>query len=592
MPFSRDEPLMSLKLGAGLRDALAQGYGKRDIVSDLIAGITVGVVAVPLAMALAIASGVQPEYGLYTAIIAGIVTALTGGTRLSVSGPTAAFVVILYPISHTYGVGGLLTATFMAGIILLLMGLARMGRFIQFIPGAVTTGFTTGIATVIVVMQIKDFFGLNTGDLPGNFLDRVMVMISHFNTVSLGDTLVGIITLILLLVWPKLKIKLPAHLFAITLGAVVAFLLQHVWPSLDIATINSRFTYQLGGEVMPGIPNVLPSFMWPWEQPDAFGNPQGLNFALIQALMGPALAIAVLGAIESLLCSVVVDGMSGTKHNANAELVGQGLGNIVAPFFGGITSTGAIARTATNFKAGGKSPLSSVVHSLLILTVILYLAEYLGYIPMASLAALLFVTAWNMSDVPHAKHLIEVAPRGDRMVLLTCFLLTVFFDMVVAVGVGVALAAALFMRNMAEMTEVRLLGSDNPRVNQELPDGVKLYKLSGPLFFAAAERAMRSLNIIEKDVHTVILYMDAVPIIDVSGIAQLEATLRNYHQRGIRVLFADLQKQPRKALRRAGIKNIEGEIEIYGTLTGALKRIRLEAEEAVVGEEDLDRVDS
>ncbi len=509
-----------LPLGTALRDKLRGGYTVSKLQADLLAGITVGIVAVPLAMALAIGSGVAPQYGLYTAIVAGLLIALTGGSRFSVSGPTAAFIVILHPIAEKYGLGGLVTASFMAGVMLIGMGVARMGKLIQFIPYPVTTGFTTGIAVVIASLQFKDFFGLQLTEQPAHFLERLWLMGNALPGLHWPDFLIGALTLALLLAWPRLKTGFPAPLVGIVVATVIAWWLSRSVEGFQVATIASRFSYVQGGETLPGIPPFLPRFVLPWQLPGPTGAPLGLSLGLVKDLIGPAMAIALLGAIESLLCAVVADGMTGTKHDPNAELIGQGIGNVVGPFFGGIAATGALARTAANIRAGARGPLAAVFHALFILLVLLALAPLLGYMPMAALAALLLLVAWNMSELKHFRHIFKVAPGSDILVLLVCFGLTVIFDMVIAISVGVVLAALLFMNRMAELTGTRPVEADHPHLETPLPEGVRLYEVSGSLFFRGRrkgdEGALRNIGARPR---AVIIDIEGVTVMDVSGLS-------------------------------------------------------------------------
>ena len=446
--------LFSLRLAHALREScLDERYSGYRLLRDLMAGVTVGVIAIPLAMALAIASGVAPQYGLYTAIIAGFVIALTGGSRFSISGPTAAFVVILYPIAQTYGLGGLLLATLMSGVLLITMALMRLGRFIEYIPESVTLGFTGGIAVVIATLQIRDFFGLPVGDMPEYYWDKLSVLAGALPELDGMSTLVAGVTLAVMLLWPRLKTPVPPHLPAVIVGSLLA-----LWFNANgapIETIGSRFSYLLpDGSMGAGIPPFLPEFAWPWRQMGASGEPIGLSWTLVRELLPAAFAIAMLGAIESLLCAVVLDGMTGKRHSANSELMGQGIGNIITPFFGGITATAAIARSAANYRAGAESPVSAMVHALVVLLALVSLAGLLAYLPMPAMAALLVMVAWNMSEAPKSVHLLKTAPRSDILVFLTCFFLTVVLDMVIAITAGVLLAAVLFMREMAQMTKV------------------------------------------------------------------------------------------------------------------------------------------
>src|SRR5919106_1137348 len=483
-----------LQPATALRRALRHGYTARDLRSDILAGIVVGIVALPLSMALAVASGVAPQQGLYTAIIAGSVIAALGGSMVQVSGPTAAFVVLLAPISARWGLGGLVMATLMAGLVLLLMGVLRLGSLIQFVPYPVTTGFTTGIAVVIATLQLKDFLGLTVAHMPERYLDRAAALARALPTMHWPDLAVGAFTLALLLLWPKVTRKVPAPLIALSLAAVAAALLSRFVPGFAVATINSRFSFELNGQILHGIPQLPPLPVLPWHLPGPGpeGRPLGLSLDLLRDLAPSAFAIAMLGAIESLLSAVVADGMTGGSHDPDAELMAQGTGNLLAPFFGGIAATGALARTATNVRAGARSPLAAISHSLFVLLSVLVLAPVLGYLPMASLAALLLIVAWNMSEVKHFAHALRVAPRSDVLVLVTCFGLTVVFDMVVSVTVGVMLAALLFMRRMAEVSGVRLV--DQHPLLSGLPKSVLVYEVAGPLFFGAAQKAMSALH--------------------------------------------------------------------------------------------------
>ncbi|HKL52212.1 MAG TPA: SulP family inorganic anion transporter, partial [Wenzhouxiangellaceae bacterium] len=361
----------------GLRAAWRDGYGLRDLRADLMAGLTIGTVAVPLSMALATATGVPPQHGLYTAIVAGAIIALTGGSRFNVSGPTAAFVVILFPIVQQYGLGGLLIASMMAGVILVALGLTRMGRLIQFVPYPVVLGFTAGIAVVIAILQVPDFLGLETGPLGEHFVDNVSVIAGALNTMDPVEFAVGLFALACMLAWPRFRIPVPAPLIGLAAGALAAFVVNQwmggVQAGPAVETIASRFAWQVGESTGTGIPPIPPTFTAPWLLPGANGEPLTIDFDLIRALLGPAIAIAMLGAIESLLCAVVSDGLTRTRHDPNAELIGQGLGNIVAPLFGGITATAAIARTATNIRSGARSPIAAVVHSLVVLLAVVAL---------------------------------------------------------------------------------------------------------------------------------------------------------------------------------------------------------------------------
>ncbi|KPQ20510.1 MAG: sulfate permease, SulP family, partial [Halomonas sp. HL-93] len=489
--------------GSALVSAWREGYTLATLKRDVMAGLTIGVVAVPLSMALAIATGVPPQHGLYTAIVAGAVIALTGGSRFNISGPTAAFVVILFPIVANHGLGGLLIATLMAGAILVALGLSRLGSLIQYVPYPVILGFTAGIGVVIALLQLPDFLGLAGVELGDSTLHNLMLIGQALPSLSLAEVSVGLVTLATLLIWPRLNTPIPAPLVGLALGTLAAALL--LMGGVEVDTIASRFSWEFEGQTGSGIPPFAPSFNAPWHFPGADGAPLEINFALIQALLGPALAIALLAAIESLLCAVVADGLTRTRHDPNAELIGQGLGNLVVPFFGGITATAALARTATNIKSGAFSPIAALVHSVVVLLAVVALAGVLGYVPMAALAALLFIIAWNMSEARHFLHTLKSAPASDVSVLVICFALTVVFDMVIAVAVGIGLAAALFIRRMAQLTHTQRL--DPPDSDQHFPPEVALYKISGPLFFGAAEKAIATLRVIDHGVRVVILDM-------------------------------------------------------------------------------------
>ncbi|MEX0899222.1 MAG: C4-dicarboxylic acid transporter DauA [Gammaproteobacteria bacterium] len=546
--------------------ALRRGYRADDLRADLMAGVTVGVIALPLAMALAIASGVAPQHGLYTAIVAGAVIAVSGGSRYSVAGPTAAFVIILQPISIQFGLGGLLIATFMAGVIQMAMGVARFGKLIEFIPHPVTTGFTAGIAVVIASLQIRDLFGLVLAEPPTHFLERVVALTGAMPSLDPAEFAVGAFTFLVIAIWSRRKSWLPPHLVGIAAGAAAAAVAMRLFDGVDLATIGSRF-----GE----IPRALPKPVLPWNFPGPDGAPLTLSWDLFRALIRPAFAIAMLGAIESLLCAVVADSMGGSKHRPNRELIGQGFGNAVVPFFGGFAATGALARSAANVRAGARSPLSAVFHAAFVLVAVLVFAPVLAWLPMAGLAALLLWVAWSMAERHHFVGILTRAPKSDIAVMLTCFLLTVIFDMVLAVGVGVVLAALLFMQRMSDVTNVRQLITENRDAESvaptTVPDGVRVYVIAGPLFFGAAERAMGALARVDIGTHAVILDMGAVPAIDATGLVALESTVHRLNRSGIQVVLAEVQPQPLRALAKAGLRERET-LTVHATLAAALKR--------------------
>lgn len=549
-------------IATGLRAVWLEGYGLTDFRKDVMAGLTIGTVTVPLSMALAIATGVPPHHGLYTAIVAGAIIALAGGARFNVSGPTAAFVVILFPIVQQYGLGGLLLASMMAGVILVALGVARMGRLIEFVPYPVVLGFTAGIAVVIAVLQIPDFFGLKTGKLSEHFIDNVIVIVTSMPTFNPLELSIGAFTLIVMLLWSRLHIPIPAPLIGLVSGAFAAYAINHWLGGQELGyaveTIATRFTWEINGKTGNGIPPIPPSLMMPWILPRPDGETLNLNFELIRALSGPAFAIAMLGAIESLLCAVVADGLTKTKHDPNAELIAQGLGNIVAPLFGGITATAAIARTATNIRSGARSPVSTVIHAMVVLFAVIALAELLGLVPMASLAALLFIIAWNMSEARHFVYILRSAPPGDVTILVICFGLTVLFDMVLAVAVGTGLAAALFIRRMALLTQTDQVDIINHPTLNELPDEVAVYDMNGPLFFGAAEKALTSLHLVDPKVKTVIIDMHDVPSMDGTAIMALRSLITEMKHDGVGLIIVGLKTRIIVKLRRAGVRKMAG----------------------------------
>src|SRR5882672_7749421 len=560
----RQPPLSTLP-GSALRAVMAEGYSAADLRRDALAGLVVGIVALPLSMALAIAVGVPPQHGLYTAIVAGIVVPLLGGSRFQVTGPTAAFIVILSPILVRHGLAGLLVAGGMAGVLLLAMGLFRLGRLIQFIPHPITTGFTTGIATVIGVLQLKDLLGLRPARVPDHFLERVWSYVQARHTANLSEMSIGALTLAVLALLPRVTKRVPAPLVALPLAAVAAWMAHRFVVGFDVATIGSNFTTVIDGQVVHGIPRLPPQPILPWHV-DA-GLP--LRLSTFRALFPAAVAIALLGAIESLLSAVVADAMAGTKHDPDSELLALGVGNLLCPFFGGIACTGAIARTATGIRYGSRSPFATVIHALVVLAAVLSLAPLISYLPMASLAALLVIVAWNMSEAKHFFHIVRVAPKSDVAVLLVCYALTVVFDMVVAVTAGMILAAFLFMRRMAEVASVQLVSDEHPSLKVKLPREVILYEVNGPLFFGAAESAMDVLKDIGVRPRVLILYLGAVPAMDVTGLVALESALSRLKQQGVFCIIAGLRPQPESVLRKANVQEQPGRLRIVATLDEA-----------------------
>lgn len=509
---------------------------KQHLLPNVVAGITVGLVALPLAMAFAIASGVKPEQGIYTAIIAGLVVSLFGGSRLQIAGPTGAFIVILSGITAKYGIDGLQIATLMAGVMLVLFGVTRFGSVIKFIPAPVIVGFTTGIGIIIWVEQWKDFFGLPKvgGE---HFHQKLWQLIHALPQLNLPTTSIAALSLLLVIFAPKARglQKVPGPLVAM----LVATVLQALFKFDGVVTIGSAFG---------GIPQGLPTFSIPSVTP-------GRIFELI----GPAFTIAMLGAIESLLSAVVADGMAGTKHDSNQELIGQGVANIVAPLFGGFAATGAIARTATNIRNGGTSPLSGITHAIILVLIVLFLAPLAANIPLAALAAILFVVAYNMSEIKHFSHMVRRAPRADVAILLITFLLTIFTDLVVAVNIGVILAMMQFLRRMASSVEVQQLTEKELMMDlsyhglPKLPSGVLVYAIEGPFFFGAVENFERVLAQTHTDPRILVIRLRRVPFMDITGLQTLEEVIEKLNRRGVPVILCEANERVKAKLDKAGI---------------------------------------
>lgn len=520
-------------------------YARAQWLPNLVAGVVVGVVALPLAMAFAIASGARPEQGIYTAIFAGGLVSLLGGSRVQVTGPTGAFIAILAAVTAKYGLAGLQVATLMAGIILLLMGVARMGNVIKFIPAPVIVGFTAGIAVIIFIGQWGDFLGLPpvSGD---HFHEKFWHLLQILPQAHWPTAALAMLSLLLVLFAPRIPglSRVPGPLVAM----VVTTLLQSVLQLPGVQTIGTAFG---------GIPTGLPSFTLP-----------DLSLSQMILLIGPAFTIAMLGAIESLLSAVVADGMTGTRHDSNQELIGQGIANIVAPLFAGFAATGAIARTATNIRNGGTSPLAGIAHVATLVAVLLLLAPLASSIPLAALAAILFVVAWNMSEVKHVCYILKKAPQADRTILVITFLLTVFADLVVAVNVGVILAILHFLRRMAEVVETKEMDSHALQMElaqagiKGLPPGVLVYEIAGPIFFGAVENFERALLQTHTDPQVLIIRLRRVPFMDITGIQTLETVVDKLRKRGVRVVLCEANTRVAAKLRKAGVLS-EGEAVNY-----------------------------
>jgi SulP family sulfate permease len=530
---------------------------RRFWLRNIIAGLIVGIVALPLAMAFAIASGVKPEQGLYTAIVAGVAVSIFGGSRIQIAGPTGAFIVILAGIVAQYGIDGLQIATLMAGCILLIFGVARLGAIIKFIPAPVIIGFTAGIGVIIWVGQWKEFFGLPK-PIGTHFHEKIWQLLGSFTQLDPATSAFGVLSLAVLLFAPRWKkiSRIPAPLLAL----IIATLIQSVFAFESVATIGSAF-----GE----IPRGLPAFKFP-----------EITLSRLVELIGPAFAIAMLGAIESLLSAVVADRMAGTRHDSNQELIGQGLANILAPLFGGIAATGAIARTATNVRNGGNSPIAGIVHALVLVLVLLLLAPLASNVPLAVLAAILFVVAWNMSDLPQAVKMIRRAPRADVVILLVTFTLTVFADLVVAVNIGVVLAMLHFLRRMAQSVFVRL--QDATALSQELPhdrqqdllSGVAVYEIEGPFFFAAADAFELAFTTVPEDTGVVIIRLAHVPFIDATGLQALENVVHDLQRRGVKVVLTEANQRLKNKLRKMGLIDSQTYLEVDQSLLAALLRLQ------------------
>jgi SulP family sulfate permease len=537
-----------------VREAWKAGlFGREHWVRNLVSGVIVGVVALPLAMAFAIASGVKPEQGIYTAIIGGLLVSLLGGSRLQIAGPTGAFIVILAGITAQYGVDGLQLATMMAGAILLLLGVTRLGAIIKFIPDPVIVGFTAGIGVIIWVGQWQDFFGLpKVGG--GHFHEKLWHLLQALPNLHVATTLLATASLALVIAAPRLPglTRIPGPLVAMLFATAV----QSLFHFDGVATIGSAFG---------GIPQGLPELTWP-----------DITLSRVIELIGPAFAIAMLGAIESLLSAVVADGMAGTRHDSNQELIGQGIANLAVPLFGGFAATGAIARTATNIRNGATGPLAGVTHAVTLVLIILFLAPLASNIPLCALAAILFVVAYNMSELKHFKRMVQRAPRADVAILLITFGLTVFSDLVIAVNIGVILAMLQFMRRMASSVEVQqvveeeLASELHANGQVRLPPGVLVYTIEGPLFFGAAETFERVLAQTHTDPRLLVIRLKRVPFMDITGLQALEEVIQQLHKRQIVVKLCEANRKVLSKLDKAGILQTLGPAHYHDEFAAAL----------------------
>jgi sulfate permease, SulP family len=541
-----------------------EGYTRDAVLRDIIAGVVVGIVALPLALAFAIASGVPPERGLYTAIVAGFLISALGGSRVQIGGPTGAFVVIVYGIVQQFGYEGLVICTIVAGVILIVLGLARMGALIKYIPYPVITGFTSGIAVIIFSSQLKDFLGLKMGVVPAEFMEKWIAYAGKLDTLDIPTTLVAVGTLAVLLLWPRISRTIPGPFVAMIAATLVVQLFD-----LPVETIGSRFG---------GVPSSLPRPHWP-----------DIPWTHMRSLISPSLTIALLAAIESLLSAVVADGMIGTRHKSNAELVAQGVANIASPIFGGIPATGAIARTATNVRTGGRTPLAGMVHALTLLLILLLLGKWAAMIPLCALAAILVVVAYHMSEWQSFSGLLR-APKSDVAVLLITFALTVFVDLTVAVQVGIVVASLLFMKRMADVTSIEGVDGEDPAGDdpdeitqvrkrkrilggREIPRGVEVYEVNGPFFFGAADKLKDVMSEIARPPKVFILRMRNVPAIDATGLHALEQMAKKCRAQGTTLLLTEIRQQPLRALVRAGkLETLGGREGLAKTLDMALER--------------------
>lgn len=534
-----------------------KNYTKAKLISDLSAGVIVGIVALPLAIAFGIASGVTPEKGLITAVIAGFIISAFGGSKVQVGGPTGAFIVIVYGIVQQFGVNGLIIATFLAGIMLIIMGFARLGSIIKFFPHPLVVGFTSGIALIIFSSQIKDFLGLQIKTVPADFIEKWIVYFNNFGHINNYSLIITVATVFILIIFPKISRKIPGSLVALISATIVVQYFH-----LPVETIGSKFG---------SIPNSIPMPTLPH-----------IDFATIQKLIQPAFTIALLGGIESLLSAVVADGMIGSTHKSNMELVAQGFANVTVSLFGGIPATGAIARTATNVKNGAKSPIAGIIHALTLLVIMLFFGGLAANIPMACLAGILIVVAYNMSEWESFVSILK-GPRRDAIVLGVSFLLTVFVDLTVAIEIGMMLSAFIFMERMSKMTSFNLVtkedaddddGLNDPKAINKyfVPKGIEVFEIEGPFFFGAAAKFKQEMRIIESNPDILILRMRFVPYIDETGLHVIEEFYHESKKKSIQLILSGVQPQIYKELERAGLINKIGEKNVLTVIDDAIER--------------------
>lgn len=531
--------------------SVMKNYSKEQFIKDVVAGIIVAIIALPLSIALALASGVRPEQGLYTAIVAGFIVAFLGGSRVQIAGPTAAFATIVAGIVASEGMDGLIISTILAGIIMVIMGFCRFGALIKYIPGTITTGFTFGIAVTIVVGQVKDFLGLTFKESPVETVDKVAEIFRRIDTFNYQALIIGAISLAVMILWPKKLEKIPASLIAVILcSAIVKF------SDMSVNTIGDLYT----------ISSAPPKFTVP-----------EVSFERIRNLIPNAFTIAVLAAVESLLSCVVADGMIGSKHRSNMELIAQGAANIGSALFGGIPATGAIARTAANVKNGGRTPVAGMVHSVVVLVILLLLMPYASLIPMPTIAAILFIVAYNMCGWRNIRNTVKTAPKSDIAVLFITLVFTVVFDLVVAIGVGLVLASMLFMKRMADVTEAHAwVDVDDEDTDpdhillKKIPQNTKVYEINGPMFFAANDKFRYILD--DKKIDVLVIRMRNVPAIDATGVESLMRIVKRCNRHNVKVVFSHVNEQPMHAMMKAGFGDLVGNENFCDHIDTALIR--------------------
>lgn len=547
--------MLSTTFTPKLFSLLRQGYMLETLKADMLAGLTVAIVALPLAMALAIASGASPDKGLVTAVIAGFLISFLGGSRVQIGGPTGAFIVVVFSVIADHGYDGLVLATMLAGIILIIAGYAKFGQVIKYIPYPVITGFTTGIAVIIATSQIKDFLGLKIGQVPADFIPKWYFYFEHIETFDALTLIIGLMTLAIILILKRFTPKWPSYLIAIILISGLVYMLQ-----IPVTTIGLRY---------PDIPSGLPLPELPvW------------NTEKFLEIIPAAFTIAFLAGIEALLSATVADGMTGYKHRSNQELVAQGAANVASALFGGLPATGAIARTATNIKSGGKTPMAGIFHAAFILIFILFLTGVIAYIPLAALSAILFIVAWNMSEIKHFIHIFRLS-KSDRLVMILTFSLTVLVDLTVAIGVGVTLASLLFMHQMSQSATLYAQGrkirdtsgeqrKEEDTQRDELPEGVEVFRITGPIFFGMADKMLETMQAIGEMPKTLIVRMKLVPYMDVAGLNALENMIKTCQSKGSQVILSGLQPQPKDMLNKDGVRDDQKNIFIVGNYEEAI----------------------